>query len=87
LDTWRSNGEISDIDLNFDMTNAIAIVGLFARPNPLVAEACADNAVVISSSGARIKICNGITEIISAGDISVTASGAVSISGTTVNIN
>jgi len=58
LDTWRTQAE-SDTDLKFDLTNAVALVGLFSQPNPLVKEACDDDAVIIEKDGERIRLKKG----------------------------
>jgi hypothetical protein len=62
LDTWRT-GAASDTDLRFDLTNAAAIVGLFSRVNPLVKEACDDNALIIEKDGERVRLKKGETYI------------------------
>lgn len=87
LDAWRTAGEQSDIDLRFDLTNAIALVGLFARPNPLVQQACEENAIIIKSGSDAVKIKNGQIEISSSANITVKSAGTVNITGTTVQIN
>jgi hypothetical protein len=53
LDIWR-NGAASDTDLKFDLTNAVALVGLFAKPNALVKEAVEKDAIIVDRSGTRI---------------------------------
>jgi len=62
LDAWQTKAE-SDTDLCFDLTNAVAIVGLFAKPNPLVKEACADNSIIIEKDGERVRLKKGETYI------------------------
>jgi len=62
LDAWRERAE-SDTDLRFDLTNAMTIVGFFARPNPLVREACADNSIIIEKDGERIRLKKGETYV------------------------
>jgi len=54
LDTWKT-GAASNADLRFDLTNAVALIGLFSRPNPLVAEACSSNAIIIELKAASKK--------------------------------
>ena len=80
LDVWRSNGEIADADLSFDLTNAIAIVGMFAKPNSLVTEACEDNAIIIQSDGGKIKVNEDGTQITASGEINIIANGPVNLS-------
>lgn len=55
LDFWQY-GQETDTDLAFDLTNAICIPGLFVDPNPILKEACDENAVIIDVEGSRIKI-------------------------------
>lgn len=110
LDTWRT-GVASNTDLRFDLTNAVAIVGLFVKASPLVKEACTDNALIVEKDGERIRLKKGETYIRdtagqsitmtpaaitvqannaivnSNGNASITASGSVTVKGSTVNIN
>ena len=62
LDTWRTKAE-SSTDLKFDLSNAVAIIGMFAKPNPLVKEACLDNSIIIEKDGERIRLKKGETYI------------------------
>lgn len=55
LDTWRT-GMASDIDLRFDLSNAVAIVGMFSKPNSLMKAAVAQDAVIIDRNGTRITL-------------------------------
>ena len=54
LDTWRGSGEESENDLKFDLTNAVAIVGLFVKANQLAAEAVDDDALIIEHNKNRV---------------------------------
>lgn len=56
LDIWRSAGAESDNDLRFDLTNAVAIMGLFAKPQTLAKEAQDDNKLIIQKDDHRIHI-------------------------------
>lgn len=56
LDTWRSAGAQSDIDLRFDLTNAVALMGMFAKPQPLGKEAQDDNKLIIQKDDHRLHI-------------------------------
>lgn len=56
LDTWRGSGSESNNDLRFDLTNAVAIVGMFAKPQPLAKEAQDDNKMIIQKNGHRLHI-------------------------------
>jgi hypothetical protein len=78
LDFWRT-GNTTSTDLRFDLTNALAIVGLFSKPNPLVAEAVTRNAVIISQGGSKISLLeNGTVEI----EGNVTVNGSITATGT-----
>lgn len=46
LDEWRSGAE-AEAPLRYDLTNAMAIPGLLSAGGSLVAEACAQNSVII----------------------------------------
>ena len=92
LDMWRTRAE-SITELRFDLSNAYAIVGAFAKPNPLIAEACADDAIIIDKSGHRVKLkqsgdieVTGVNVTIKAqGDVSINAGGNISMKGTNVS--
>jgi len=72
LELWRSGTDLG-ADLRFDLTNAVALVGLPAKPNPLVRESAGLGAVMIESGGARVTLLpGGVVEI----------AGAVTIKGT-----
>jgi len=71
LNTWRTGAE-SNIDLRFDLSNAIALVGLFVKPNPLVKEACDDDALIIEKDGERVRLKKGETYIRDTNDQSIT---------------
>ena len=53
LDLWRTDAT-SKTNLRYDLTNAIALVGLFSKPNPIVKEAIKKDAVIIDRNGSRI---------------------------------
>lgn len=81
LDCWRSGGETeTKSDLKFDLTNCIAIPGLFASANKLLAEACEKQAVIIEQKGKRIAVSEAGIAI--RGDVTVEgnikASGSIS---------
>jgi len=78
LDTWKTDSE-SDTDLRFDLTNAFAVVGLFAKANPLVQEACDNDALIVEKDGERVLLKNGT--------INIQCSGSVSISAPIINLN
>lgn len=56
LDIWRSSGAESDNDLRFDLTNAVAIMGLFSKPQALAKEAQDDNKLIIEKDKHRMHI-------------------------------
>ena len=92
-DTWRT-GALSSTDLRFDLSNAVAVVGMFARPNPLMREAYSDDAIIIQNGNGRIKMTKtditvqAVNVMVNAsGNATVTADGNVRVSGATVNIN
>ena len=71
LDYWQYGQETST-DLAFDMTNAICIPGLFAQGNPVVADACAQNAVIVDVKGGSVTI--SAPEVTVEGNLTVTGS-------------
>ena len=77
LDYWLS-GQVTNSDLSFDLTNAVCIPGLATAPNPIVAEACKSNAVLIQHGKNWLKINNDGVEI----EGNVTVNGDLSVSGT-----
>lgn len=62
-------GQETDTDLSFDLTDAFCIPGLFAAANPVLAEACEQNAVIVDVKGTRA--------VIRRDEISVTAKNIV----------
>lgn len=55
LDYWMY-GQDTGTNLKFDLTNAIAIPGLFAKANTVVAEACSQDAIIVDVSGTRLTV-------------------------------
>lgn len=55
LDYWMY-GQETGTNLKFDLTNAVAIPGLFAKANTIVAEACSQDAIIVDVSGTRLTI-------------------------------
>lgn len=55
IDYWMY-GQETETDLMFDPSNSICIVGLFTKANPVMQEACDENAVIVDVSGTRIKV-------------------------------
>jgi hypothetical protein len=56
LDVWRGAGAASDNDLRFDLTNAVALVGLYSKPQPLAQEAQSGDKLIIQKNGHRLHI-------------------------------
>lgn len=56
LDTWRGGGSESNNDLRFDLTNAVAIMGMFAKAQPLAQEAQDEDKIIIQKNDHRIHI-------------------------------
>lgn len=73
IDYWMY-GQETDTDLQFDMTDAICIPGLFNEPDPDMTEACDHKAIILDIAGVRIKICED-------GYVTITASTKVVING------
>ena len=81
LDCWRSGGEAeAKSDLKFDLTNCIAIPGLFAPANKLLTEACQKQAIIIEQNGKRIAVSGAGIAV--RGDVavegSIKATGSIS---------
>lgn len=55
LDEWRSGAE-SEGSLRFDLSNAIAIPGLFTVGEKILSEAMQKNAVIISDANAKVVV-------------------------------
>lgn len=56
-------GQETDIDLSHDLSNAMFIPGLFTKANPIMKEACEENAIIIDLKGTRIKIKEKLVRI------------------------
>lgn len=65
-------------DLKFDLSNAVAIVGLFAKGNSVMAEAASSGAIIVDVQGTRVKVQNGLVQIDAA---TVNINGNVTITG------
>lgn len=55
LDYWMYQRETST-DLRYDLTNSIALVGLFVKPGPGVQKACDENAVVVMAGSVVLTV-------------------------------
>lgn len=82
LDSWMSGGDQKS-ELRFDLTNCMAIPGLFVSGNPVIQEACSQNAIIIDKNGKRITVSNQNVAI--RGDVSIegnlTITGKIEASG------
>jgi hypothetical protein len=79
LDIWRNAGASSDNDLRHDLTNAVAIMGLFASAQPLALEAQNEDAFIVEKGGDRI--------LIKEGGIYVHSSGSITCEAPVINLN
>jgi len=68
LDYWRTGAE-SPTDLRFDITNAVAVVGFFSEPNPLVKRACDNKSIIIQREETFIELFDKKIEVYTDGDI------------------
>lgn len=55
LDFWMYGRETT-ADLRYDLTNSVALVGLFVRPGPGVQKACDENAVVVMAESVVLTV-------------------------------
>jgi hypothetical protein len=80
LDRFRDNQD-PKCDLRFDLSNAIAIVGLVREANSVAKDACDNDAIIIDNEGSRVTIkedaqeckVGGATFTIKNGEITATA--------------
>jgi len=61
LDQWRTKSE-TETDLRFDISNAVAIIGFFAKPNPHVKRACDNESIIVQREETFIEIYDGKIE-------------------------
>ena len=86
LDQWRTKAE-SDTDLRFDISNAVAFVGFFAKPNPHVKRACDNESIIIQREKTFIELFDKKIEIYTDGDIYKEADLTINIeAGTDINV-
>ena len=90
LDVWET-GASSNTDLRFDLSNAIAIVGLFAKPNPLVKTACDNDALIIEKDGQSIMLSSSAVTmkvnslvVQSSGNVSFSVGGSMTLNGANI---
>lgn len=56
-------GQESDINLKHDLSNAMFIPGMFTKSNPIMKEACDENAIIVDLKGTRIKVKDKLVRI------------------------
>lgn len=62
LKPWASNGQETDSNMKFDLTNAVCIPGLFQKGNEAVKKATAENAIVLRNEDTEVVLKkDGIT--------------------------
>ena len=77
-------------DLKFDLSNAVAIVGIFAQGNSVMAESASSNAIIVDVKGTRVKVQSGLVQIDAAAvkiNGNVTITGDLTVTGGVVNLN
>lgn len=75
LDEWRDGAE-SEGSLRYDLTSAVALPGLLASGNRLIARAVQDRAVVVGSAGTELAVSeNGVVADVKGTIFKVTESG------------
>lgn len=80
LDYWMYERETAT-DLRYDLTNSVALVGLFSKSSPEIQKACEENAVVIKADSTTITIKSDGVDI--EGD--VTIKGNLTVEGSISN--
>ena len=71
LDLWMY-GQETETDLRHDLTNAVCIPGLFTQVNPVVQQACTENAIILDVEGTQVHVSK--QGIILDGNVIVTGS-------------
>jgi len=59
LDIWKNGGAESDTELRFDLINAIALVGLFAKANPIAKRASDNESIIVQREETFVEIYDG----------------------------
>jgi hypothetical protein len=87
-DVWRNAGASSDNDLRFDLTNAVAIVGLYSKPQPLAQEAQGGDKLIIQKNGHRLHISPDEILLKFSDAVFIQLSGGgITVKGVPTNIN
>ena len=79
-----------DRDTGTDLSNAVAIVGIFAQGNSVRAEAASSNAIIVDVKGTRVKVQSGLVQIDAAAvniNGNVTITGNLTTTSGVVNLN
>jgi len=66
LDQWRTGGE-SKTELKFDLQNAVAFTGLFAKPNPHVQRAADNKSIIIQRDASFVELFEQKIEVVVSG--------------------
>jgi hypothetical protein len=84
LDAWRSGAE-AKTDLKHDLSNAVAFVGLFDKPSPIIQEACSTNSIIISNGGSKFTL-GGSGATVEADNVTIKASN-INLQAGTIALN
>lgn len=77
-------------DLKYDLSNAVAIVGIFAKGNSVMAEASSSGSIIVDVQGTRVKVQSGLVQIDAAAvkiNGNVTITGDLTTTSGVVNLN
>lgn len=89
LDYWMYDRE-TDTQLMFDLSSAIAILGISPKENATMKTACDEEGVAITADSTKVKITPKVTEVDMKGTkMTVNSAGAVQVKagGTTLTVN
>lgn len=64
LEQWKTKAGAVEVDLRFDLSNAFAIVGLFAKPNELAKRAQENQSIIIQRHKTFVEIYDGQVEML-----------------------
>ena len=80
LDYWMYGSE-TDTQLLYDLSNAIAIMGISPKGNSTMKTACDDNGVAIAAGSTKVKITPDTTKVEMGGTTLTVTSSGVTIAG------
>jgi hypothetical protein len=86
LGIWRKGGEEPNTDLRYDLSSAVAIPGLFARPSAVVGEAYDNDALIVHNGGEQIWLKRGEVRI-RATSFVVEASANIKMTAPRIDLN